>query len=90
MAEHHAHDPHHASCREILGSLSLYLNGEAEDKLCREIERHIAECENCRIVVDTLAKTISLYREHAHTSLPGDAKRRLFMALDISEFLKED
>ncbi|HEC22559.1 MAG TPA: zf-HC2 domain-containing protein [Chloroflexi bacterium] len=75
------------SCREMLGTLSLYLDGEAEESLCREIERHMAECEDCRIVVDTLAMTVKLYREHGQRSLPGEARRRLYAALDLTDFL---
>jgi predicted anti-sigma-YlaC factor YlaD len=81
MSEHD-----HEECRALLGSLSLYLDGEAEEALCREIERHMSQCENCRVVVDTLAKTVSLYREHGHTRLPDDAKKRLFVALDLEDF----
>ena len=55
----------------------LELDGEAEEALCQEIERHMEGCENCRIVVDTLAKTIHLYRERGHTPLPDDARQRL-------------
>lgn len=78
---------HHEDCRALLGSLSLYLDGEAEESLCREIERHIADCENCRVVVDTLARTVKLYRDNGHAHLSGDARRRLYIALDLSEYI---
>ncbi len=83
----HTHE--HRSCRELLGTLSLYLDGEAEESLCQEIERHMAECENCRVVIDTLTMTVKLYREHGHTPLPSDARQRLFAALDLSDYLKD-
>lgn len=84
MMSEHSHD--RKQCRALLGVLSQYLDGEAEEALCREIERHMAECEDCRIVVDTLSKTISLYKEHGHARLPGDARQRLFAALDLQDF----
>jgi predicted anti-sigma-YlaC factor YlaD len=92
MAEHSGHDHNRdkARCRALLGQLSLYVDGEAEEALCDEIERHMAECEDCRIVVDTLARTVKLYRDHGHVRLPGDARRRLYTALDISDYLDED
>ena len=86
MSNHHDHHHQH-ECRNLLGSLSLYLDGEAEASLCAEIERHMVDCENCRVVVNTLRKTVELYREHGHTPLPGDAKRRLYAALDLSDYL---
>lgn len=88
MAEH-THDHDHESCRELLESLSLYVDGEAEDALCREIEQHMADCENCRVVVNTLDKTVKLYREHGHSRLPGEARERLYAALDLSEYLPD-
>jgi hypothetical protein len=39
MAEHEHHD-----CRHMLGDLSDYLDGEAADELCAEIEQHMADC----------------------------------------------
>lgn len=77
------------TCRELLGSLSEYVDGELAEELCAEIERHLAECENCRIVVDTLRKTVYL----VHTlndppEVPGDVKERLYHSLNLDDFLK--
>ena len=52
----------HGGCRELLGSLSDYVDGAADAVLCAEIERHLEGCDNCRVVVDTLGRTVSLYR----------------------------
>ncbi len=84
----HAHS-HNEICRLLLRELSAYLDGEAEESLCREIEQHMTECENCRVVVDTLARTIKLYRISGHAHLPPDARQRLYAALDLSEYLRD-
>lgn len=84
----HVHS-HNETCRLLLRELSAYLDGEAEESLCREIERHMTECENCRVVVDTLARTIKLYRMSSHAYLPHDARQRLYAALDLSEYLHD-
>lgn len=70
-------------CREMLGSLSDYVDGELEARLCAHIEKHIAECGDCRVVVDTLRKTVMLYRAHGHESLPEDARERLYKVLHL-------
>ena len=75
-------------CKALLGSLSDYVDGTAEDELCRELERHLAECEDCRIVVDTLRKTVYLYRASAETNLPMGVRERLFKRLNLDEFQK--
>ena len=81
----HIHD-----CKSLLGTLSDYVDGALEAELCREIERHIAECENCRIVVDTTRRTIDLI--HAsnplQNGLPDEVRDRLFKRLDLTEYLK--
>lgn len=80
----------HEGCRHLLGSLSGFVDGELESELCAEIERHLEGCDNCRIVVDSLRKTIYLYHaDGAHTPLPGGLRERLFLRLDLDEFLKK-
>jgi len=68
----------------MLGSLSDYIDGELEAELCAEIEQHVSECVNCRIVVDTLKRTVTLYHDHGHEPLPEDVKLRLLAALDLT------
>jgi anti-sigma factor (TIGR02949 family) len=73
------------SCRDHLGALSEYLDGDLEPELCAEIERHLAECGNCRVVVDTLRKTVMLYRAYGHEEVPDDTKARLVTVLEIEQ-----
>jgi predicted anti-sigma-YlaC factor YlaD len=91
MTDHtHTHDhKDRAACKALLGSLSRYLDGEAEESLCQEIERHMAECEDCRVVIDTLGKTVKLYQEHGQVAMPGEARRRLFAALDLTDYMQD-
>lgn len=79
---------HSENCRNLLASLSDYVDGELKDELCAEIEKHMQGCENCRIVVDTLRKTVLLVHENAReTQLPDDVRQRLFHRLELDEFL---
>jgi hypothetical protein len=83
-------DHNHSKCRSLLGSLSDYVDGTLCDELCEEIELHVAECQNCHIVVDTLRKTISLYHEtEAETGeVPGLVRERLFRTLNLDDYLR--
>lgn len=85
----HAHD--HARCRQWLGSLSDYVDGDLADEICAEIERHMADCERCRIVVDTLRKTVELYHvaADAPAPLPPDIRHRLFFRLELEQFANQ-
>ncbi len=76
-----------ATCHDLLDGLSDYLDGEASSQLCAEIERHVATCERCRIVVDTLRKTVTLYRQLPQPLMPAEARERLYKRLDLAEYL---
>jgi len=71
------------NCHGLLGDLSDYLEGEADDAVCAEIERHLESCEDCRIVVDTLRKTVYLYRQLPEPELPGEVRERLYKTLNL-------
>ncbi len=74
-------------CAHLLDELSAYLDGQASAEICDEIERHLIGCGDCRVVVDTLRKTVLLYRELPTPPLPAGARERLYRKLDLAEFL---
>ena len=72
----------------LLDELSDFLDGEAAAATCAEIERHLADCADCRVVVDTMRKTITLYHELPRQPMPEAARERLYKSLDLSEFYR--
>lgn len=81
----------HHECKHLLGSLSEYIDGDLAVNLCDEIELHLVECEDCRVVVDTLRKTVYLYREASEPAeIPEDVRRRLYHCLNLDEFLEKE
>ncbi len=79
------------NCGAFLEELSDYVDGVLGDALCQEIERHIADCDDCRVVVDTLEKTIYLYHETAaQTIIPTDVRERLFHRLNLDDFIQKE
>jgi predicted anti-sigma-YlaC factor YlaD len=86
------HQHHQKDCSYLLGSLSEYVDGTLEELICEEIERHVAECEDCRVVIDTLQKTVYLYHTTAQKEppiVPDDVKERLYKRLDLDDFLDQ-
>lgn len=71
------------NCREIFEGLSEYIDQEMAEKTCREIEEHLKGCENCRVVVNTLRRTVTLYHTMEPESLPGDARLRLHKIIQL-------
>lgn len=83
MSEHH-------SCQEMLEGISEFVDGTARQSLCDEIERHMAECPDCRVVVDTMKKTIYLYRQQEEAyQMPLEARQRLFRSLELDDLINE-
>ena len=79
---------HEHECNHFVPGLSDYLDGELNPELCAELEQHMAECERCRIVVDTTRKTIELYQISADSQrAPNDVKERLYKRLNLEDFL---
>ena len=64
-------------CHDYINELNDYLDGEIDPSLCREIEKHIGMCENCRIMVDTLKQTVKLCREGKEEKLPQSLENKL-------------
>ena len=62
------------NCREYLEDLCSYVDGEADDSVCKEIEKHLADCQDCKIMIDTLRQTVKLCREGKEEPLPEGLK----------------
>ena len=49
------------TCKEVLESLSSYLDEELKQEVAVEMRKHIGMCSDCRAEFDTLTMTIKLY-----------------------------
>ena len=74
-------------CQGVLSSLPAYLEGEAPAELSAALERHLATCQNCHVVVDSLRRTIRHYHALPGPALSAAARARLYQALHLAEFL---
>lgn len=82
-------DHAHQNCQALLGSLSEYIDGELPPELCKEIEKHLEGCDNCRIVLNTTRRTIDLVQIPAEENVPDDVRERLFKRLNLDDYLKQ-
>jgi len=82
-------DHDHSNCQFLLGYLSDYVDGDLNQDLCEEIGNHLADCQDCHVVVDTLRKTISLYPAVAteQAEVPGLVRERLFRTLNLEDYI---
>ena len=70
-------------CSDVLNQLSDYLDAEAAQDLCAELEAHLAECPSCRVQIDTVKKTISLFRSELSVDCPEQVRMRLHAVLSF-------
>lgn len=64
-------------CEELLRMLNDYVDGDVDPSVCEQFEKHLEGCNPCQIVVDTIRKTIVLYRGEEVYELPEDFRQRL-------------
>jgi anti-sigma factor (TIGR02949 family) len=83
-------DHAHTNCEELLFSLSLYIDGELNPELCQELEKHLAGCDNCRVVLNTTKRTIDLVHAPIEKlDVPEDVRERLFKRLNLDDYLDQ-
>ena len=69
------------NCRSIVRELSNYLDEALDSTLRASIEKHLENCEDCRVVVDTTKQTIQIFCNSEPAPLPEDTRQRLRDAL---------
>jgi predicted anti-sigma-YlaC factor YlaD len=71
-------------CERLRQILPDYLDDEAAEELCREIDAHLHGCSDCEIEVDEIRQTILIYRRECRDMTMSDgARRRLLQRLSI-------
>ena len=76
----------HSNCLEIIVDLNAYIDGELDAALCAHLEAHLNDCNNCRVVFNTLKKTIELCQKGIKkTAIPQDVKSRLIDLINVEE-----
>jgi predicted anti-sigma-YlaC factor YlaD len=70
------------TCTNCLAALCDYLDRVQDASTVAAVERHLGGCRKCRIVFETTARTVSLYRNIAiECSVPPEVEARLLSVL---------
>ncbi len=72
------------TCEEVVHWLSDYIDGALPPQLRGEVERHIASCRDCHVVLDSTRCTILLYRASRTTALSGRRRQELLRKLEAA------
>ncbi|GAB4247614.1 anti-sigma factor family protein [Deferrisoma sp.] len=72
------------TCKEILEQLSAYIDHELDPSICEEIEAHMEGCNPCVAFLNTLKKTVVLYKYSGQEEeVPEEVH------IDLHRFLRE-
>jgi predicted anti-sigma-YlaC factor YlaD len=71
------------TCTEFLEKLTDYFDGTVHEPLLAEIRTHMKKCSHCEVVVNTVEKTIHIYRSSDlyEYEMPDDLRDRLRSAI---------
>jgi len=69
------------NCKKVILELTSYLDGALDSSVRLELEQHLSQCTDCRMVVDTTRKTIQIFCNSEPVPLPEDVRKRLHTAL---------
>ena len=72
------------TCQEVLDQLWEFLDDDARAELCKEIDLHLKGCDHCRVEVDSIRKTVLLYRSVGDKCVPIELSERLRASLDAA------
>jgi anti-sigma factor RsiW len=70
------------TCKEFLQELTDYLDATVDAELRVKLERHITECPNCFVILDTTQKTIKVYKGVEPQAIPEEVHVRLMKAVE--------
>jgi anti-sigma factor RsiW len=69
------------NCQDVIHELSNFIDGDLDPALKLELENHLKNCADCRLVVDQTKKTIEIFCDSEPVELPYEMRTRLHQAL---------
>lgn len=70
---------------ELLEKIKLQLGQDVDADVIKDVAKHMEECPDCKIYVDSVQQTVKIYRvTETEQSIPDDVSERLFKVLKLS------
>ncbi len=70
------------SCKDFLQELNDFLDDSVDPATKAHWQKHVDECPNCFVIVDTTRRTLHVYKGMQSKELPEDVRTRLWAALE--------
>jgi predicted anti-sigma-YlaC factor YlaD len=75
--------PKTLKCKEVFRHICDNLDADLDSPQCRGIKKHLDRCPSCTAYLDSLKKTVSLYREYPEPRLPKKTHHKLIATLKV-------
>ncbi|MEX1138259.1 MAG: zf-HC2 domain-containing protein [Bacteroidota bacterium] len=70
-------------CKQVALHICDNLDEKLHSARCREIRKHLAKCPNCTAYLNSMKKTVSLYKRVKDPRLTGKVRLRLHAVLKL-------
>lgn len=70
------------TCKAFLHELNDFLDDSVSGRAREDLQRHVNECPNCFVIVDTTKKTLRVFKGVTEKELPPEVHSRLIKALE--------
>ncbi len=74
---------HTLSCARVYEHLCENLDSKLDSESCRRIKAHMKECSDCSALLDSLKKTVYLYKQYPSPSLTSQTRKKLFAVIQL-------
>jgi len=64
-------------CKKHFKRISEYLDGELDDRACKELKESLDKCPECLECLSSLKKSIRLFKEAGEEEMPAEIRERL-------------
>ena len=69
------------TCKDFLSELGDFMDGTLDQEIRNNLQKHVSECPNCWVVLNTSQQTITIYKGLEPQTIPPDIHSRLMEAL---------
>ncbi len=70
------------TCKKTYRYICDNLDERLDSPRCRQIRQHLENCPKCRAYLDSIKKTVALYKAGIAPDIPASAHRRLMKTID--------
>ena len=71
-------------CRDVYLHICDNLDQKLNSRQCLEVKRHLGMCPDCKVYLDSLKKTVHLYRTTLAPDVTARTHRKLLKAIDLA------